>query len=460
MMSFDVTQADVVVVGAGRSGIAAAELLASKGASVTLVDHVAIPAADQARLQQMGIRVEHGTHESRQFDRADLIVLSPGVPPRQPVFETARERGVTIIGEIELASRWLTGRVIAITGTKGKSTTTTLAARMLAHAGFSVTAGGNLGTPLSEQVASSTRAALHVVEVSSFQLETIDTFRPWIAVLLNLSPDHLDRHASFDEYARAKSRIFENQRTEDWAVVNADDPAALAIARNGRARRFDFAVTASPAEGVTVQDGQVARRAGHTYESLFPVSAVELRGRHLLADVVAASAVSVLAGAPPAAMRAALQGFTGLEHALERVLDIGGVTFVNDSKATNVLSARQSIESFDRGVVAILGGRYKGGDFADLRVSLAQRGDGVVAIGEAATQVTDALSGIVPIERATTMAEAVRRAYALARPGGTVVLAPACSSFDMFADYAARGRSFKDEVHRLAADVQGDLPVS
>jgi UDP-N-acetylmuramoylalanine--D-glutamate ligase len=459
-MAFDVTLAAVVVVGAGRSGIAAAELLAAKGASVTLVDQGAVPAADQARLQTAGIRVEQGTHQSHQFDRADLIVLSPGVPPRQPVFEAARARGISIIGEIELASRWLSGRVIAITGTKGKSTTTTLAARMLTQAGFSVTAGGNLGTPLSAQVALSTRTALHVVEVSSFQLETIDTFHPWIAVLVNLSPDHLDRHASFEEYAQAKSRIFENQGRADWAVVNVDDPAAVAIAGEGEARRFDFGLTVSPTEGVTVRDGQVVRRSGKNEEPLFPISAVELPGRHLLADVLAASAVGVLCGAPPAAMRAALEGFTGLEHALERVLEIGGVTFVNDSKATNVLSARQSIESFDRGVVVILGGRYKGGDFGDLRVSLAQRGDGVVAIGEAASKVTDALSGIVPVERATTMAEAVRRAYALAHPGGTVVLAPGCSSFDMFVDYAARGRSFKDEVRRLATDVQGGLTVS
>ena len=459
-MSFDVNQSRVVVVGAGRSGIAAAELARSKGASVTLVDQVTVPAADRVRLDGLGVRVEQGAHEGHQFERADLVVLSPGVPPRQPVFEAARARGVPVIGEIELAFRWLTGRVIAITGTKGKSTTTTLAARMLAGAGFTVTAGGNLGTPLSAQVAASTRDALHVVEVSSFQLETIETFHPWVAVLMNLSPDHLDRHATFDEYAQAKARIFENQGPEDWAIVNADDLAALEIARGGRARRFDFGLDAAPAEGVTVQEDQVVRRTSGSVEPLFPVAAVQLPGRHLLSDVLAASAVNVLAGTPSSAMRAALHDFTGLEHALERVLEIGGVTFVNDSKATNVLSARQSIDSFGPGVVVILGGRYKGGDFADLRASLTARGDGVVVIGEASDRIAEALSGTVPMVRAASMAEAVRRAYAMARPGGTVVLAPGCSSFDMFADYAARGRSFKDEARRLAADLQQGPVVS
>jgi len=459
-MSFDVTGAEVVVVGGGRSGLAAAELLSSRGASVTLVDQATVPAADVVRLEGHGITVEQGVHDARQFERADLIVISPGVPPRQPAFDEARARGIAVIGEIELACRWLSGRVIAITGTKGKSTTTTLAARMLQTAGFTVTAGGNLGTPLSAQVAGSTKDALHVVEVSSFQLETIETFHPWIAVLINLSADHLDRHATMGEYAGAKARIFENQTPGDWAIVNADDPASLDLARAARARRFDFGLDAAPVEGVAVADGYVISRGPRGTERLFPVAAVRLPGRHLLSDVLAASAVNVLAGASSDAMWAAVEGFTGLEHALERVLEIAGVTFVNDSKATNVLSARQAIDSFDRGVIAILGGRYKGGDFAELQATLAARGDGVVTIGEAAERIETALAGTVPLARAATMAEAVRRAFAMAAPGGVVVLAPGCSSFDMFADYAARGRSFKDEVRRLAADMQQGPPVS
>jgi UDP-N-acetylmuramoylalanine--D-glutamate ligase len=454
-MSFSVEGATVTVVGGGRSGLAAAALLASKGARVTLTDRVALPPADATMLDARGVSMTIGPHDAQPLAAADLIVLSPGVPPDQPAFEIARAAGVPVIGEIELASRWLSGRIIAITGTKGKSTTTTLTSRMLEAAGFSVTAGGNLGTPLSAQVSLSTPDVLHVVEVSSFQLETIDTFHPCIAVLVNLSPDHLDRHASFEAYGAAKARVFSNQGPDDWAIVNADDPAALALAEGGRARRLDFALDRALADGVTVDGGDVVARSGGASRPLFPAASVQVPGRHLLADVLAATAVGVATGAAPAAMRSAVEGFAGLEHALERVLEIGGVTFINDSKATNVVSARRAVESFDRGVVAIMGGRYKGGDFGELRESLRIRSDGVVVIGEAAGLIEKAIDGVVPVARAGSMAEAVRRAYAMARPGGVVVLAPGCASFDMFTDYAARGRSFKDEARRVAEEAGG-----
>jgi UDP-N-acetylmuramoylalanine--D-glutamate ligase len=446
-MSFSVEGRHVVVAGGGRSGVAAAELLVSRGARVTLSDPASFDGVD--RLRQGGVTVDIGPHPAGLFQSADLVVLSPGVPANQPAVEAARRAGVPVIGEVELAWRWLSGRVIAITGTKGKSTTTTLTARMLQEAGFDVTAGGNLGTALSKQVASSRPDSLHVVEVSSFQLESIDTFRPWISVLLNLSPDHLDRHASYEEYGAAKARIFSNQTSEDWAVVNADDPAALALARGARARRFDFALDTTVSEGVGVSDGQIVRRTGGMSAPLVPVSSVQLPGRHLLGDVLAAAAVGCVAGVPPAAMRRAVEGFHGLEHALERVAVIDGVRFVNDSKATNIAAARRALESFEGDVVAIMGGRFKGGRFEDLRDIVKARATGIVAIGEAAPLIATALADVVAVRQAGSMKEAVQTASAMARPGGVVLLAPACSSFDMFRDYADRGRAFKEAVGQL-----------
>ena len=447
-MSFNVHGKHLIVVGAGRSGRAAVELLRSRGASVTLADaSTTIDGADA--LRRCGVTLALGPHQADLFAGADAIVLSPGVPPTLPAIDAARRAGVPVLGEVELASRWLQGRVIAITGTKGKSTTTTLTARMLQEAGLAATAGGNLGDALSGQVATTSPASLHVVEVSSFQLETTSTFHPWIAVALNLSPDHLDRHASFEEYASAKARIFANQTADDWAVINADDPGALSLARNARARRFDFALDAAIHHGVTVDRDVIVRRDDGRAAPLLPVASVKLPGRHLLSDVLAAAAVSCLAGVPPAAMQRAVETFGGLEHALEHVADLDGVTFVNDSKATNIASARRSIESFDRDVVAIMGGRFKGGRFDDLADAVRGHARAIVAIGEARPLIHDALDTIVPVHDATTMADAVRLAFEIAPRPGVVVLAPACSSFDMFHDYAERGRAFKDAVRRL-----------
>jgi UDP-N-acetylmuramoylalanine--D-glutamate ligase len=445
---FSVSGRRVLVVGGGRSGAAAATLLRARGAEVTLTDAAeSIDGAEALRAQ--GIVLRLGSHPDDLFTSADLIVMSPGVPLDLAPVAAARQSRVPVIGEIELASRWLAGRVIAITGTKGKSTTTTLAARMIQEAGLDATAGGNLGTPLSAQVGQSTPESLHVVEVSSFQLESTDTFHPWIAALLNLSADHLDRHGSFQAYASAKARIFMRQTADDWAVVNADDPLALDAARAGRARRFDFAFETPLQDGVTIEGSSIVRRDRGAAAPLLPLTSVRLPGRHLLGDVLAAAAVGCVAGVPPSAMQRAVEGFEGLAHTLERVGRIGGVLFVNDSKATNVAAARRSVESFANGVVAIIGGRYKGGDFEDLREPLQARAVAVIAIGEAAPRVEAALRDSVAVERAHSMDEAVRRAAALAPVGGVVLLAPACSSFDMFKDYADRGRAFRDAVGRL-----------
>lgn len=447
--TFDVTGVRALVVGAARSGVAAARLLASRGAWVTLTDlKPEIEGADA--LAAAGIALEIGRHRQETFDAAELIVTSPGVPPELDELSSARQRGVPVIGELELASRWLRGRIVAITGTKGKSTTTTLVGRMLEASGRRVLVGGNIGVPLSAQVDESTEDTVHVIEASSFQLEATRTFHPSIAALLNFSPDHLDRHPSEAAYAAAKARIFANQTERDWSVVNVESARALELASGRRARLVGYALDRRPDAAFFAADGFIWQRTSEGEAPLVPLDVVRVAGRHTLSNVVAASAISRLAGADAEGLRRALEQFTGLEHVMEPAGELDGVRFVNDSKATNVDAAARSIESFDR-VVAIIGGRYKGGRLEDLRGPLAARGRGVVAIGESRARVRAALDGVVPIDEAADMREAVRRAWERARPDGVVLLAPACSSFDMFADYADRGRRFKEEVKALIA---------
>jgi UDP-N-acetylmuramoylalanine--D-glutamate ligase len=454
-LAFSVDGKRVTVAGAARSGIAAARLLAGRGARVTLSDvRASVPEA--APLRALGVLLELGGHEAETFAAADLVVLSPGVPPEQPAVAAARARGVPVIGEVELASRWLLGRVIAITGTKGKSTTTELAGRMLAAAGFKVSVGGNIGAPLSAQVSASTPETLHVVETSSFQLEQIDSFHPWIAVMLNFSADHLDRHSTVEAYAAAKARIFENQEAGDWAVVNADDPTVLAMARRGRAARRLFARRGPLAEGTAIENGWIVDRAVGRTQPLVPLGAIHLLGPHLVDDVMAAATVGAIAGAAPAAMTAAVDAFRGLEHAMEPVAEVAGVRFVNDSKATNVEAALRSLESFEGDLVPIVGGRFKGGDFRRLRAPLAARARAVVAIGEARPLVREALAGAIAVHEAASLDAAVETAFELAKPSGVVLLAPACASFDMFRDYAERGRLFKEAVARIARAASAD----
>jgi UDP-N-acetylmuramoylalanine--D-glutamate ligase len=447
---FSVEGQQVAVIGAARSGIAAARLLARRGARVTLSDsRTALADEDREQLVGDGVGLELGGHVESTFTGAQLIVMSPGVPPSVPVLAAARATGVPIIGEVELAYRWLQGRVIAITGTKGKSTTTALTGRMLQQAGFLATVGGNIGAPLSAQVDESTPDTLHVVEVSSFQLEQIDRFHPWIAVMLNFSPDHLDRHASLEEYGLAKARIFENQGPGDYAVVNADDQGALSLAASLAATRRMFSRRGRIGDGTVIEDGWIVDRQAGRSRQLVPLDRIRLLGEHLVDDVMAAATVAMLAGADAAAMTAAVSTFSGLAHAMELVADFGGVRFVNDSKATNVEAAVRSVESFQSGVVAIVGGKFKGGDLGLLRSPLGGRAKAVVAIGEAKPLVRQALADVIAVRDATDMDDAVATAFELARPSGVVLLAPACASFDMFRDYAERGERFKQAVERL-----------
>jgi len=446
---------NVVVVGLARSGIAAAAFLARRGASVVAVDR---KRADELppealALREAGVRLELGAHRREAFEGASLVVVSPGVPWELAELEAARQAGVPVIAEIELGFRHLKGRVAAITGTKGKSTTTAALGAMLREAGVDARVGGNIGAPLIGLVEGSTDATTFAVEVSSFQLEGIVRFRPHVAVWLNLSPDHLDRHPTLEAYVAAKARVFANQQPSDWAVVNADDPVVLAEARRARARQLLFRVTGEPlasGDGAYFEGGAAMLRQGGRAEMLFARADVVLPGAHLAGDLLVAAAAARLLGVPPSAIASAVRGFRGIEHVLEHVATLGGVAFYNDSKATNVEAARRSLEAFAAPVVVILGGRYKGGDFGELAPALGAHGRRVVAIGEASERIEAALSGVLPVERAASLADAVARARAAARAGDVVLLAPACSSFDMFRDYAERGRAFKAEVARLS----------
>jgi UDP-N-acetylmuramoylalanine--D-glutamate ligase len=446
----------VVVIGLARSGIAAAEFLAGRGTPVVAVDvkaEAALP-EEALKLRARGVRLELGPHRAETFADASMVVVSPGVPWDLPELSAARANGVPVIAEIELAFRHLRGRVAAVTGTKGKSTTTAALGAMLREAGFDARVGGNIGAPLVGLVEGATEATTFTVEVSSFQLEGTERFRPHVAVWLNLTPDHLDRHPSLEAYVAAKARIFANQEASDWAVVNADDPVVLEQARSARARQLPFRVTGEPiprGDGAFFEAGEARLRRDARTEALFRRDEVVLPGAHLAGDLLVAAAAARLLGASPEAIARGVRAFRGVPHVLEHVATIDGVSYFDDSKATNVEAARRSLEAFARPLLVVLGGRYKGGDFGDLAGELRAHGRRVLAIGEARDRVREALEDAVPVDPCVSLREAVERAHAAARPGDVVLLAPACSSFDMFADYADRGRAFQAEVRRLAA---------
>lgn len=452
----DVAGKRVVVVGLARSGIAAAGFLAARGARVLATDRKPEGEleAEALSLRGKGVELETGAHRMETFTAADLVVVSPGVPWDLRELAAARARGVPVMAELELGFLFLPGPVAAVTGTKGKSTTTAALGAMLKEMGRDVRVGGNIGQAVTGLLDGATARTQFVLEVSSFQLEGISTFRPHVAVFLNLSTDHLDRHPNFEEYARTKARIFRNQTSEDWAVVNAEDVRVMALAGLGQARQVAFHPSGSLSHdpdrdeaGFVGDEAQMrlsARRG-----TLFRRTEVRLPGDHLSSDLLAAATAARLMGAAPEAIARAVRTFDGVPHVLERVAEIAGVAFFNDSKATNVEAARRSLEAFAGPVLAIIGGRFKGGDFGDLRPALEAHGKAVFAIGEARHRVRDALSSVVPVFDCASLEEAVELAWEEAERGDTVVLAPACSSFDMFKDYADRGDSFKRIVHEL-----------
>lgn len=445
---------NVLVVGFERTGQALVRFLVDRGARVRVTDRKPAEALG-ARLGEFaarGVVFETGGHRPESFLGAGLIVPSPGVPPLAEI-RAARERGVPVLSEIELASRFLRGRVVGITGSNGKSTTATLVHLILKDAGFRARLAGNIGTPLVSFIDKSRDDDLYVVELSSFQLEYTDTFRPAVAALLNVSENHIDWHGSFEGYVAAKARLFARMGPEDRAVLNRDDARVWALRAGIGARVYGFSRRRRPARGAGVQDGWVVVRDGAA-ERVLPVARIPLPGTHNLENVLAAATIGRLLGAPAASMGRTIRAFRGLEHRLEDVLAVRGVRFVNDSKATTVDATLKALASFDRPVVLVLGGRGKGGDYAPLRPAVRRRARSVVLVGEAAGKIEAALAGAAPVDRAASYREVVRLAFARARRGDIVLLAPAATSWDMFKDFEERGRTFKREVRRLAAGLR------
>ncbi len=448
----DVKDKRVLVVGLGKSGVASALFLKKRGARVTVSD---TKSPDQLRdeiplLLDHGIAVETGGHGERTFRGQDLIVVSPGVPVDAPPLVQARAAGEPVIGEIELAAQNLSGPIVAITGSNGKTTTTTLAGEILAAGGFQVSVGGNIGTPAISLAERATSETIVVLEVSSFQLETIQTFRPKVAVILNVTPDHLDRHRTFQTYVDAKARIFENQLSSDFAVLNEDDPTCHALADRTRAQVFWFSRKREVQRGAYVRDERIFFRDGQSQREVMLVSEIPLKGAHNVENVLAGVCAGMLMGCDPAKIREAVRNFKAVEHRLEYVATIKGVDYFNDSKATNVDATIKALESFPRNIHLILGGKDKGSDYTVLNDLLRDRVKRVYTIGAAAEKIESHIKGAAEIVHAETLENAIRRASAVAQPGDIVLLAPACASFDQFQSYNHRGRVFKEVVQSLA----------
>jgi UDP-N-acetylmuramoylalanine--D-glutamate ligase len=440
----------ILVVGLGKSGLAAALFLRRRGAQVTVSDvrSAEALAKEIPALLDEGIAVEAGGHGLLTFRRQDLIVVSPGVPLNTPEIVQVKNFGLPVIGEVELAARYLKGKVLAITGSNGKTTTTSLCGEILAAGGLPVAVGGNIGLPVIALVDESRDEGWSVLEVSSFQLETTETFRPEIAVILNVTPDHLDRHITFENYVAAKERIFARQTAEDALVLNWDDSVTRSSAERASSQIYWFSRVAAVEQGTYVADGEIVFKAGKDgiAESIVPVAAIPLKGSHNVENVLAAVCAARLAGVLPSAIRSAVEGFHAVEHRLEFVATLNAVDYYNDSKATNVDAAAKAISSFAGAIHLILGGKDKNSDYTQLSALLRERVKAVYTIGAAAEKIESHIRGDVPIVRAGTLDEAVAKAGEAAMPGEVVLLAPACSSFDQFENYEQRGRVFKELV--------------
>lgn len=449
----------VLVVGLARTGIATAQFCGHLGAIVTATDELPEErlGATAQMLRANGIALELGGNRPEIFENQDLIVLSPGVPAKLPPLEVVRLRGIPVWSEIELASRFLRGRLIAITGSNGKTTTTALVAHILKTANIPTLVGGNIGVPLISLVDSSSDSTVSVVEASSFQLETIVEFRPEIAVMLNLTPDHLDRHTSFEEYVRAKMRIFENQHEDDDAILNADDPE-VAKRFPARPQVYWFSRQKRVASGAYVRDRLIVVRIEGAEEPIMQRDEIPLRGDHNLENVLAACLAARLAGAHPSAIAEGVKTFPGVEHRIEFVAEINGVKFYNDSKATNVDATLKAITAFASPLIVILGGKDKGSSYAPLVDPLRKNARLVLLIGTATEKISAELSGAFPIIIAGTMDRAVDLAFERAQPGDAILLAPACASFDQFENFEHRGRVFKELVARLVEKNKAEAP--
>jgi UDP-N-acetylmuramoylalanine--D-glutamate ligase len=450
-MRTDLSGARVVVAGAAKSGLALARFLVSRGARVTLSDARALSglSPEAADLERAGVSLETGGHVDATFTSADLVVVSPGVPLSIAPLAAARGRGVRVVAEVEAASWFLEGMLVGITGSNGKSTTTALLGHILASAGLPAVACGNLGTPLIEMAADDTPDRIYVVELSSFQLEGIETFRPRLGALLNLSPDHQDRYPDSGAYYAAKARLFMNQKPADHAILNQDDPEVLRLTAGLRSQRHRFSRREPLRDGACLRHGDLVIVEDGVEEPVLPIGDLPLFGVHHQENVLAALLMAHLIGVETDAMASAVRSFRGLPHRLERVRDLHGVAWFNDSKATNVGATVQSLRSFAGGVVLILGGKDKGGAFADLAPLVRERVTHLVLMGAARDAIRGQIGDVVPITMASDMAEAIAAARSAVQPGGVVLLAPACASFDQYSGFEARGEDFRSRVLRL-----------
>jgi len=443
----------VLVVGIGKSGISAAMFLRGLGARVTVSDtRSAVALAEQIpALLDAGIMVESGGHGLLTFRRQDLIVVSPGVPLDVPEVKQAIGYGLPVIGELELASRYLKGGIVAVTGSNGKTTTTSLIGKIFADAGLPTQVGGNIGLPVIELIAGSTEDTVNVLEVSSFQLETTEQFHPRIAIILNITPDHLDRHGSFEKYVAAKEKIFANQTAADALVLNADDLTTQMCASRAKATVYWFSGTKIVRQGAFVRDGVVCwiEKEGGKAEPILPIAEIALKGAHNVENVVAAVCAARLSAIPAEKIRASVASFKAVEHRLEYVCTSKGVEYFNDSKATNVDAAIKAVASFPGCVHLILGGKDKDSDYTQMHPVITERVKAVYTIGSAAEKIERQLAGVVKIVSAGTLAAAVAKAAEAAVAGDVVLLAPACSSFDQFDNYEHRGRVFRQLVMEL-----------
>lgn len=444
----------MLVVGLGRTGAALCDFLLEHGARVKVSEEKILKEHDQAvsNWQKKGIRFETGGHKKESFLEAELIVPSPGVP-WLPELEAAQNQGIPIVSEIELAFLFLRGHIVGITGTNGKSTTATLTHKILKEAGLPAFLAGNIGTPLISFVEHSRDDHIYVTEVSSFQLKHSERFSAFISVILNISPDHLNWHSSFDDYYRSKKNLLANQQENDTAVLNQDDPLIWALKEEGKARVYSFSRKTEVKRGCFLRKNWIILKDPGA-ERLIKASDIPLFGIHNQENVMAAALVSHILGVPLVKIRESVESFQGLEHRLEKITTIKGIDFYNDSKATNVDAALKSIQSFDRKIVLILGGRDKGGDFNKLREQFAKKVKHILLIGEAKEKIKRALQGSVPITPVSSLREAVLAGFTRAQAGEVVLLAPACTSFDMFQNFEERGRVFKQEVLSLASELE------
>src|SRR2546422_560345 len=440
----------VLVIGLARTGIATTLFCADHGAIVTATDSRSAAELDEsiAKLRTAGVQLELGGHSDGILGGQQLVIPSPGVPGDVALLVKARALKIPVWSEIELAFRYLSGQLIGITGSNGKTTTTSLIEYILRKAGFSTVLAGNIGTPLIAQVGETTDRTIAVAELSSFQLELIDTFRPNISVFLNLTPDHLDRHHTLETYGAAKARIFENQTEGDAAVLNADDPAATPYAP-ARPQVFWFSRKQRVAQGAFVRENEIVFRHDGQEEAVVNLQEIPLVGAHNVENVLAAVAAARLAGAAPVAIAKGIRSFAGVEHRLEFVAEIAGVRYFNDSKATNVDATLKALDAFPGRILIVLGGKDKGSDYTLLQRLLREKAILALLIGAAAEKIEKQITGSVAIERAGTIERAVEIASHAARPGDVVLLAPACASFDQFQNYEHRGRVFKELVHQL-----------